>query len=173
MPIQADYLGMPLELNDREVENRAYFGYCAAHEFRLQQCVACGLIRYPPGTACPWCAGAEFRWVPVEGRGTVHSYMEVHHAIQPSFRNRVPYVVLLVDLDAQKSQPTEHESLRVIGNLALADGTLAPPEVVRKVGIGTRVRMVFSDVAEGLALPQWTIDESAAQPKKPWRYPLE
>lgn len=170
MTIQADYLGMPVELNDREVENRAYFGYCAAHDFRLQQCVACSLIRYPPGTACPWCSGSEFRWVPVEGRGTVHSYMEVHHAIQPAFKPFTPYVVLLVELDTQKSAPTEHEALRVIGNLVTPDARLAPAEIVRKVGIGTRARMVFSAVAPGLALPQWTIDLQAGQ-SVPWRYP--
>ena len=70
-------------------------------------------------------------------------------------------------------KPTEHEALRVVGNLATPDGKLAPPEMVKRVGIGTRVRMVFSDVAPGLALPQWTIDETAKQPAKPWRYPQE
>jgi len=30
---------------------------------------------------------------------------------------------------------------------------------VKSVGVGTRVRMVFSDVSAGIALPQWTIDE--------------
>jgi uncharacterized OB-fold protein len=170
MAINADYLGMPLELSDREVENRAYFGYCAAREFRLQQCVACSLIRYPPGPACPWCAGDAFRWVPVEGRGTVHSYMEVHHAIQPAFKPFTPYVVLLVDLDTQKGVPTAHEALRVIGNLVTPDAILAPVEMVQKVGIGTRVRMVFSPVADGLALPQWTIDLESGQ-DVPWRYP--
>jgi uncharacterized protein len=63
--------------------------------------------------------------------------------------------------------------LRVVGNLATADGQLALPEMVKRVGIGTRVRMVFSDVAPGLALPQWTIDETAAQPANVWRYPQE
>jgi hypothetical protein len=29
---------------------------------------------------------------------------------------------------------------------------------------------VFSDVSAGIALPQWTIDEGAPQPDKPWRY---
>ena len=170
MPIEATYLGMPLELNDREVENREYFRFCAAQDFRLQKCVGCGLIRYPPGTACPWCAGAVFSWVPVEGRGTVHSYMEVHHAIQPAFKPFTPYSVLLVDLDTQKGVPTEHEALRVIGNLVTPDAKLAPPDVVRKVGIGARVRMVFSAVAPGLALPQWTLDPEAGQ-SVPWRYP--
>jgi uncharacterized OB-fold protein len=173
MPIQAQYLGMPLRLDDLEVENLAYFKYCAAHDFHLQACAECRLLRYPPTTACPWCAAPAAVWTRVEGKGAVHSYTEVHHAIQPAFKAHTPYLILLVDLDTQKGRPGEHEALRVVGNLTTADGALAPPELVAKVGIGTRVRMVFSDVAAGLALPQWTIDETAAQPAQPWRYPQE
>ena len=55
--------------------------------------------------------------------------------------------------------------------LVMPDGGFAPAEVVRMVGIGTRVRMVMTPVAPGLALPQWTVDETADQPAKPWRYP--
>ena len=51
------------------------------------------------------------------------------------------------------------------------EGDLAPPELVARVGIGTRVRMVFKDVAPGLAVPLWTPDDTAAQPAAPWRYP--
>ena len=170
MSIAADYLGMRLELDAHDVENTTYFKYCALHEFRLQACRACGLIRYPPGTGCPWCSCPDADWVAVEGRGSVHSYTEVHHAIQPAFKSFVPYVVLLVDLDTQKGRPTEHEALRIVGNFTTADGALAPRELVRKVGIGTRVRMVFRDIAPGLSLPQWTVDEAATQPP-PWRYP--
>jgi hypothetical protein len=57
--------------------------------------------------------------------------------------------------------------------LCTPDGQLAPADQVRQVGIGTRVRMVFSDVAPGLALPQWTIDTAAPQPANVWRYPQE
>ncbi|MBN9537128.1 MAG: hypothetical protein BGN99_05205 [Alphaproteobacteria bacterium 65-37] len=173
MAIQAKYLDMPLDINDLDVENLAYFRHCAAHNFHLQRCTKCNLLRYPPTTACPWCMNPKSDWVPVEAKGAVHSYTEVHHAIQPAFKSHTPYLILVVDLDTQKGQPSEHEALRVVGNLALPDGTLAPPEMVRRVGIGTRLRMVFSDVTPGLALPQWTIDESATQPAKPWRYPQE
>jgi uncharacterized protein len=173
MPIKADYLGMALSLDDLDGENLAYFKHCAEHSFHLQRCDACNLLRYPPTTACPWCMNPKSTWVPVEGKGTVHAYTEVHHAIQPAFKPFTPYMILLVDLDTQKGRPTEHESLRVVGNLATPDGKLAAPEVVKRVGIGTRVRMVFSDVAPGLALPQWTIDEAAEQPDAPWRYPQE
>jgi hypothetical protein len=31
--------------------------------------------------------------------------------------------------------------------------------------------MVFKDVAAGLAVPLWTIDEAAAPAAIPWRYP--
>jgi len=172
MAIKADYLGMPLSIDDLDGENLAYYKHCAEHDFRLQLCETCNLLRYPPTTACPWCMRAEAQWVPVAGKGVVHSYTEVHHAIQPAFKAHTPYLVLLVDLDTQKGKPTEHEALRVVGNLTTPDGTLAPPELVKRVGIGTRVRMAFSDVGPGLALPQWTFDEEAHQPK-PWRYPQE
>ena len=171
--IQAQYLGMPLQLADLDHENLDYFKHCAAHDFHLQACAGCGRLRYPPTTACPWCMSRDAKWVPVEGKGAVHSYTEVHHAIQPAFKAVTPYLILLVDLDRQLGKPTEHDALRVAGNLATPDGKLAPPELVKTVGIGTRVRMVFTDLSPGLSLPQWTIDEGAKQPDKPWRYPQE
>lgn len=170
---EGEYRGMNLTILDVDHENVAYFGHCAEHDFHLQQCTSCGLLRYPPGTACPWCQNREFEWTAVEGKGTVHSYGEVHQAIQPQFREKAPYMILIVDLDTQKGQPSEHEALRVAGNLATPDGDLAPPELVRRVGIGSRMRMVFADVGEGLSLPMWTLDEDAEQPENPWRYPQE
>jgi uncharacterized OB-fold protein len=167
--ISAQYLGMPLEINDLDHENLTYFANCAKHDFRLQRCASCTLLRYPPATACPWCSELSSEWVPVEGRGTVHSYTEVHHAIQPAFKPYTPYLVLLVELDTQSGMPTREEGLRVIGNLVRPDGVLAPQDEVEQVGIGTRVRMVFTDIAPGLALPQWTIDETATG-STPWRY---
>ena len=113
MALQATYLGMPLDVNDLDVENLVYFKHCAAHNFHLQKCAACGLLRYPPTTACPWCAGPKSEWVPVDARGAAHSYTEVHHAIQPAFKAHTPYLILLVDLDTQNGNPSGHEALRV------------------------------------------------------------
>ncbi len=173
MTTRGDYLGMALSIDDLDGENLAYFKHCAAHQFHLQKCDDCSLLRYPPTTGCPWCSSPNATWTAVEGKGEVHSYEEVHHAIQPAFKAVAPYLVLLVDLDTQKGQPSEHEALRVVGNLVTPDGKFAPPDLVKKVGIGSRLRMVFSDVSEGISLPQWTIDETATQPAKPWRYPQE
>ena len=171
MTVAGDHLGMPLAISELDVENLEYFRRCADGTFHLQRCAACGLLRYPPTTACPWCASFESSWDPVEGRGVLYSYSEVRHAIQPAFRAHLPYLLLLVELDTQRGQPTADEALRLNGNLVTPDGKLAPPELVRSVGIGMRVRMVFTPVAAGLALPQWTIDEQVEQPARPWRYP--
>jgi len=171
MTVQGNHLGMPLTISDLDGENQKYFEYCAAHDFHLQACPACKLLRYPPTTACPWCGEPGGVWARVEGKGTVISYVEVVHAIQPAFKNQVPYLVLLVELDTQKGKPTEDEGLRVLANLVTPDGKLAGPDLVKRVGIGSRMRMVFSDAGPGIALPQWALDETAQQPASPWRYP--
>ena len=117
MPLRGEYLGMTLTIDDVDEENREFFRYCHAGDFRLQRGRKSGLLRYPPTTACPWTSDRESDWVSVEGKGIVHTYTEVRHPIQPAFRDLVPYLILLVDLDTQKGEPTEHEALRVAGNL--------------------------------------------------------
>ena len=173
MPLEGEYLDMPVRIDDLDHEHQAFFGYCGAGELRLQQCGACGLKRYPPTTACPWCAAPESTWEVVVGRGTLYSYGEVHHAIQPAFSHFAPYLLLLVELDEQRDKPAEFDGLRMTGNLATTTGELAPPELVGQVGIGSRLRVVFKRIGDGIALPLWCLDEHAEQPQNPWRYPEE
>ncbi len=170
-PIHADYLGMSLRVSELDVENQTFFRYCASHDFRLQRCCNCAQLRYPPMPGCPWCASHESEWTKVDGRGEVHSYTEIYQAIQPGFADRLPYLVAIVDLDVQKGQPTAQEALRVVGNLVDGEGRFASLAEIGKFGIGARVRLVFTDVAPGLSLPQWTIDEQANRSaSRPWRW---
>lgn len=177
MALKGEYLGMGVFIDDLDQENQAFFRHCGNHELRLQQCAACGLKRFPPTTACPFCAELESRWEPVSGKGAVYSYGEVHHAIQPAFREFTPYLLLLVELDEQRNHPRAFDGLRIQGNLATPDGSLAPPEAVAGVGIGTRVKVVFKDMGapgdEPMAMPLWTVDDDAVQPDAPWRYAIE
>jgi len=99
MSIKADYLGMALSIDDLDGDNVAYFKHCSEHQFHLQKCDDCKLLRYPPTSGCPFCSSPQATWTKVEGKGEVHSYEEVHHAIQPAFKGHTPYMVLLVDLD--------------------------------------------------------------------------
>ncbi len=164
------YLGMPIRFDDVDRENVEFFRHCGTHQLHLQRCERCALKRYPPTTACPFCSHPVATWEPVSGIGTLYSYGEIHHAVQPAFRPFTPYLLLLVELDEQRNTPGEHDGLRLQGNLVTPDGNLAPSDVIARVGIGTRLRIVYADLGGGFALPQWAIDETAEQPE-PWRYP--
>jgi len=171
MPMKGSYLDMDVVLDDLDMPTQQFFSHCASGALHLQRCTSCGLMRYPTTTACPWCAHGEYDWKPVSGKGTLYSYGEIHHAIQPLFRQFSPYMLLLVELDEQRNLPQAHDGLRIVGNLVTADGTMAPPALVEQVGIGSRLKVVFCDLGGGLALPQWTLDADAQQPARPWRYP--
>jgi uncharacterized OB-fold protein len=166
-----EYLGMPVRIGELDHENREFYRYCASHDLHLQRCDDCDLIRYPATTACPFCSSPRATWTAVEARGSLYSYGEVHHAIQGVFRQHTPYLLLLVELDTQRGQPGEHDGIRMTSNLAMPDGELAPPEIVKKVGIGTRLKIVYKDVSDEVSIPLFTIDEDAEQPHHPWRYP--
>ena len=76
----------------------------------------------------------------VSGHGRVFSYVVCHPPVLPAFGERVPYAVLLVELE-------EDPRIRLIGNLLDA-----PPEAAR---IGLEVEVCFEDVGQGVVLPQW------------------
>lgn len=169
--LTGDFNGMPLSVDAADHENQVFFRACAEGRFQLQQCAGCGLLRYPPSTGCPHCGAPEATWEPVVTTGVVYTYAEVPHAIQPAFRDAVPYLIVIVQLDHQDGQPGPDDGLRVAGNLVDADGALAGPDLIARVGIGSRMRMLFRPVGEGFAMPMWTLDAGAEQPPAPWRYP--
>jgi hypothetical protein len=162
-----EHRGMRLLIPDNDSEWREYFGLARQHRLAMRACAACGLMRYPPSHACPWCQSLAWAWRDVSGRGTIHSYEIVVHAIQPGFKDWTPYPVVLVELDEQRATPTADEALRIIGNLVTPDFR---PEQEDEVAIGKRVRVVFQDVADGLALPQFTLSDEPAEGRV-WRFP--
>jgi uncharacterized OB-fold protein len=72
----------------------------AAAEGRLeiQRCLDCERWVFYPRVICPYCGGSALEWAVASGRATVYSYTVVHRA-PPEFRDEVPYVVGLVDLE--------------------------------------------------------------------------
>ncbi len=80
-----EYLGMQIHFDDLDRDNVEFFRHCGRHQLHLQRCSDCLLKRYPPTTACPYCGAPGVTWEPVAGHGTLYSYGEIHHAIQPAF----------------------------------------------------------------------------------------
>jgi len=157
MPQPVTYRGMALIVPDNDSEWAEFYAEARKHRLVVRKCKACGLMRYPPTHACPWCMDLGWTWQQVSGKGTIYSYEIVVHAIQPGFKEIAPYPVVLVELDEQRATPGPYESLRIIGNLVKPD---LSPESEANVAIGKRVRVHFQDLADHLALPQFTlIDE--------------
>jgi uncharacterized OB-fold protein len=158
---------MTLVIPDNDSEWKEYFAEARRHRLVVRRCTACGLLRYPPGPACPWCAALGWAWREISGRGTIHSYEIVVHAIQPGFKDWAPYPVVLVELDEQRGVPTADEALRIIANLVTPDWQ---PEAEANVAIGKRVRVVFQDLSDEVALPQFTLTDEPPVGRV-WRFP--
>jgi hypothetical protein len=75
--------------------------------------------------------------------------------------------VVLVELDEQRGQPTEHEALRIIANLVTPEFR---PEREENVAIGKRVRVTFQDLSDNFALPQFTLTDEPPVGRV-WRLP--
>ena len=167
MPQPVQHRGLTLVVPDNDSEWKEYFAHARAHRLMMRACTTCGLMRYPPTHACPWCTELGWTWREVSGRGTIYSYEVVVHAIQPGFKDVTPYAVILVELDEQRGVPTPDEALRVVANLVTADGGM---EDAKSVAIGRRIRVVFQDLADHFALPQFTLTDERPEGRL-WRLP--
>jgi uncharacterized OB-fold protein len=162
-----EYLGVPVRIPANDREHLEYLQQAGQGRLALQRCSDCGLLRFPPGRACPFCQSLEWQWQAVSGKGTIYSYEIVVHAIHPAYREVAPYAVVLVELDEQRGQPTPDHGLRMLSSLVDAEGR---PEPEDRVAIGLRVQVEFADLGDGLALPRFRL--SGEPPAgRTWQFP--
>ena len=69
------------------------------HRLVLQRCTACSRHRFPAMPSCPYCSSLVWVGEEVPGRGTIFSWIVVHHAFAAAFRSDVPYVIATVELE--------------------------------------------------------------------------
>ena len=114
-----------------------------AKEGRLsfQVCDDCATRIGYPHVVCPNCLSDRLTRRNSAGSGTVHSFTTLHRAGHPVMADRVPYTVVLVDLD---------EGVRVLADLADGgDGTPTPPR------IGMPVEVFFEELTDELSIPRF------------------
>lgn len=123
-----------------------YWNAASRHILAVAQCSVCSALTHPPGTVCPHCGSTdpEFVFVPISGRGVVKSWTVVRQSFLPGFE--VPF--LLVDVEI-----VEQTDLRLIGRL------LDAPE--EALYIGRPVRVAFEDIASGVAVPAFVLEDQS------------
>lgn len=72
----------------------------AEGRLELQVCDDCGAVQYPPREACGACVSARLRWRPQAGAGRLLAATTLHHSNDLFFRERLPWRLGLVQLDA-------------------------------------------------------------------------
>jgi len=72
----------------------------AEGRFELQVCQRCSAVQYPPRDACHRCLSPQLKWTPQDGRGELLSQTVLHHSNDPFYRERLPWRLGLVKLDA-------------------------------------------------------------------------
>jgi uncharacterized OB-fold protein len=111
----------------------------------LQHCRACDRAIWYPRTLCPHCSSTDIEWREATGSGTVYAVSVQYRPGTPQLKDRVPYAVVLVDLD---------EGVRVMSNVMNTD-----PD---RVGVGRRVRAAWEPLTDGRNLLVFELDDNGA-----------
>lgn len=102
----------------------------------LLRCEDCGRWIHYVKLQCPNCGSRMLSWSPSSGKGKLYSYSVLHRAASPLFKDKVPYVLAIIELD---------EGIKIMSHLVGCD-----PEQVR---VGMEVETVFGEIDEQRAVP--------------------
>ena len=114
---------------------RPFWEAAKRHELVMPRCTTCDHLFFYPRSECPRCFSSALEWVPVSGRGRLHSFTIVYQPANAAFRDNAPYVYAVVQLD---------EGPRLVSNVVECD-----PETVR---VDMPLMAVFDEVT-----PEWTL----------------
>lgn len=114
-----------------------YWEAAARGELVVQECPSCGHRQFYPRAVCTQCGG-DPGWLTCSGKGTVHTFTVIRQNHAKPFRDELPYVVAMVELE---------EGPQMMGNVRGCD--------VGDVYIGLPVEVFFVEADEGIAVPFW------------------
>lgn len=117
---------------------------CRKEELKFPSCSHCSHWQWYPLYDCPLCGGT-YEWVPASTKGTLFSWTVVRKAFFPEFADRVPFIVVIVDID-------EAPGVRLVANAIHCN-----PE---DLSIGMKMDVVFEHVNQEVCLPKFIISKS-------------
>ncbi len=128
-----------------DADNEAFWAGLARHEFLLWTCDKCGAA-YWPKSFCIKHENQPFArnlsWKPSSGRGKIFAMNKHHWAFHPGFKDDVPYVYALVELDEGP----------------LISSTIVGEQPQSMMDVGRPVRVVYEDhPAEGFTVPRFEL----------------
>ena len=119
-------------------ELRPFFEGASKGRLVVQKCDACGKLRFPPAQVCAECMSRNLGWVAVSGRGAVYSYTIMHRAYHPAFAGKVPYALVVVELE---------EGGKITSNVVGIDP--------HRLKCGMAVEVIFEKITDEVVLPRF------------------
>jgi hypothetical protein len=116
----------------------AFWQACNEGRLEMQKCDGCGKFRWIPAPLCTHCADDGFAWAPLSGHGKIITWTVITHPVHPAAVSKVPYVVVIVELD-------EQPGLRMVSNLVDVD--------VDAIEFDATVSVGFEEHPSGQKLP--------------------
>lgn len=119
-----------------EPRTEAFWRACRAGRLEVTRCIPCDHLIHPFRPICPRCRGRRLEPATLSGKAVLHSFTVNHKAWFPG--QEVPYVIGLVEL-------IEQPGLRLVTNIVHCG--------IDRIAIGMRLRVVFENLSEEVALP--------------------
>ena len=89
----------PLPSPANEALSKPFWEATKRHELVLPRCNTCAGTFFYPRERCPNCLSDDLDWSPASGRGRVHTFTVIEQAANPNFRDEVPFIYAIIQLD--------------------------------------------------------------------------
>ena len=121
--------GPRFDLPTLEGESRPFWDGLKAGVLNIGHCNACGKAHYYPRPFCPHCWSEDVTLKPASGKGVLYTWSVIHMNDQAPFKDWLPYVAAMVDLE---------EGVRVSTNIVGCD--------LAALAVGMPVNAEFTEV---------------------------
>jgi uncharacterized OB-fold protein len=87
------------DLPTADAETEPFWEAARSEQLLVRRCNDCGKAHFYPRRFCPSCWSSDVEWETAGGGATLYTWSVVHSNDLPPFRERLPYVAAVVDLD--------------------------------------------------------------------------
>ena len=117
-------------------DSKPFWDAAKEGRFLVARCGNCGRAHHYPRPFCPFCWSDQVTWEQASGRATLYTHSTVHMNDLAPFRDRLPYVAALVELE---------EGPRIMTNIV----DCAPEDLQ----IGMPLQVAFRELDDDITAP--------------------
>ena len=139
----------PKPVADRDTQ--AFWDAVAEHRLVVQRCSECGRWIWQPRPICPTCHASDPVWTDVSGDARVVSWTVLRPPVLTVWQDKLPFVILLVELDDAPGVRMIGQLVDEAGELLITDGQ------ADGIDFDVPVKLRWRVDEAGQTLPAWNL----------------